>query len=78
VHLDTKEIGRMGRRAGWRVDRTQKGHTPLGWSVVHVAIDDHSRLANVEELRDERPETTVGFLAERSSSTPATRSRSGA
>ena len=63
LHLDTKKIGRMGPSAGWRFDHSQKGrHTRLGWSVVHVAIDDHSRLAYVEELEDERPETTVGFL----------------
>ncbi|MGH3028436.1 MAG: IS481 family transposase [Gaiellaceae bacterium] len=63
LHLDTKKIGRMGRSAGWRFDRSQKGrHTRLGWSVVHVAIDDHSRLAYVEELADERPETAVAFL----------------
>jgi transposase InsO family protein len=63
LHLDTKKVGRMGPSAGWRFDRTQKGrHTRLGWSVVHVAIDDHSRLAYVEELPDERPETAVAFL----------------
>lgn len=63
VHLDTKKIGRMGSSAGWRFDRSQKGRrTSLGWSVVHVAVDDHSRLAYVEELLDERPETAVGFL----------------
>jgi transposase InsO family protein len=63
LHLDTKRIGRMGRSAGWRFDRSQKGRrTGLGWSVVHVAVDDHSRLAYVEELADERPETAVGFL----------------
>ena len=63
LHLDTKKLGRMGRSAGKRFDRTQKGRTSgLGWSVVHVAVDDHSRLAYVEELGDERPETTVAFL----------------
>lgn len=63
VHLDTKKIGRMGPSAGWRFDRTQKGrHTRLGWSVVHVAVDDHSRLAYVEELPDEAPETAVAFF----------------
>jgi transposase len=63
VHLDTKKIGRMGRSAGWRFDRSQKGRDAgLGWSVVHVAIDDHSRLVYVEELPDERPETAVAFL----------------
>jgi transposase InsO family protein len=29
---------------------------------VHVAIDDHTRLAYVEELPDEAPETTAAFL----------------
>jgi transposase InsO family protein len=63
VHLDTKKIGRMGTRAGWRFDPSQKGRsTGLGWSMVHVAVDDHSRLAYVEELPDEKPATTVGFL----------------
>jgi transposase len=63
LHLDTKKVGRMGSSAGWRFDRSQKGrHTGLGWSVVHVAVDDHSRLAYVEELPDEQPATTVAFL----------------
>ena len=63
LHLDTKKIGLMGQSAGWRYDRTQKGrHTRLGWTVVHVAVDDHSRLAYVEELPDEQPDTTVAFF----------------
>lgn len=63
LHLDTKKLGRMGPSAGWRFDRTQKGrHTRLGWNLVHVAVDDHSRLAYVEELPDETPETTVAFF----------------
>jgi transposase InsO family protein len=63
VHLDTKKLGRMGPSGGWRFDRSQKGrHARLGWTVVHVAVDDHSRLAYVEELPDERPDTTVAFL----------------
>jgi len=53
----------MGSSGGWRFDRTQKGrHARLGWTWIHVAVDDHSRLAFVEELPDEGPETTVGFL----------------
>jgi transposase len=27
LHLDTKKIGRMGRSAGWRFDRSQEGPT---------------------------------------------------
>lgn len=63
LHLDTKKLGRLGASAGWRFDPTQKGRkTRLGWTVIHVAIDDHSRLAYVEELPDERPDTTIGFF----------------
>jgi transposase InsO family protein len=34
----------------------------LGWNRIHLAIDDHSRLAYAEELADEAPATTAGFL----------------
>lgn len=62
IHLDTKKLGRMGARAGKRFDPSQRGRSNrIGWSVVHVAIDDHSRLAFVEELADESPETTLAF-----------------
>jgi len=64
VHLDTKKLGRMGSRTGKRFDPTQRGRTRrLGWTVVHIAIDDHSRLAYVEELPDEFGETAAAFLA---------------
>lgn len=63
LHLDTKKLGRMGESADWRFDGSQRGRkTRLGWTVVHIAVDDHSRLAYVEELPDEGPETTVGFF----------------
>jgi transposase InsO family protein len=63
VHLDTKKLGRMGGRSGKRFDPRQRGRSNrTGWTFVHVAVDDHSRLAYVEELADESPETTVGFF----------------
>ena len=34
----------------------------LGWDYVHVAIDDHTRLAYAEVLPDERATTCAGFL----------------
>ncbi len=34
----------------------------IGWNRVHVAVDDHSRLAYAEELADESPATTAAFL----------------
>jgi transposase InsO family protein len=63
LHLDTKKLGRMGSSSGWRFDRSQKGRsTRLGWTYIHVAVDDHSRFAYVEELTDEHPATTIGFV----------------
>jgi transposase len=34
----------------------------LGYDFLHVAVDDHSRLAYVEALPDERDPTSAGFL----------------
>ena len=64
VHLDTKMLGRISSGGGHRVNGRRMGdtHHGLGWDRVHVAVDDHSRLAYVEELADEAPETTAGFL----------------
>lgn len=64
VHLDTKQLGRIRAGGGHRVHGRQPGdlHRGMGWNRVHVAVDDHSRLAYVEELADEAPATTVGFL----------------
>jgi transposase InsO family protein len=67
VHLDTKSLGRIRpggglpkpqRSAGYGSGRKQA----IGWNRVHVAVDDHSRLAYVEELADESPATTAAFL----------------
>ena len=63
VHLDTKQLGRIPDGGGHRV-HGRAGHlaSRRGWDRVHVAIDDHSRLAYAEELGDESPGTTIGFL----------------
>jgi transposase InsO family protein len=59
VHLDTKKLGRIdgiGKRFGGpRRSRAR------GWNYVHVAIDDHSRLAYAEELPDELGSTATVF-----------------
>lgn len=63
LHLDVKKLGRIprggGHRAHGRLGYRRRGG---GWDFVHVAVDDHSRLAYAEILTDERAETTVGFL----------------
>jgi transposase InsO family protein len=63
VHLDVKKLGRIPAGGGHRVSgrSAAKRHSRQGWEFVHVAIDDHSRLAYAEVLGDERAETTVGF-----------------
>lgn len=61
VHLDTKKLGRI-RGVGKRFGGSPHRNRGIGCNYVHVAIDDHTRLAYAEELPDESPETTVGFL----------------
>jgi transposase InsO family protein len=71
VHIDVKKLGRI-LKPGHRVtgDRRGQAHThrngkPVrlaGWEFVHVAIDDHTRLAYAEVLTDEKGPTAVGFL----------------
>jgi transposase InsO family protein len=62
LHLDTKKLGRF-RRVGHRVtgDR-RRAHGRGGYEFAHVCIDDHSRLAYVEILPDERAETAAAFV----------------
>jgi len=62
LHLDTKKLGRF-RKVGHRItgDR-RRSHRRGGWEFIHVCIDDHSRLAYVEVLPDERAETAAAFL----------------
>jgi len=62
VHLDVKKLGRIAGLVGHRMtgDRRRRCEG-AGWEYVHVAIDDASRLAYVEVLRDETGFTSVGF-----------------
>jgi len=68
VHIDVKKLGRIPPGGGWRVLGRAEGrkHNPrrlgLGQDVVHVAIDDATRLAFVEVHDDERGETCAAFL----------------
>jgi transposase InsO family protein len=60
VHLDTKKLGRIDG-VGKRFGGPKRSRT-LGWDHVHVAIDDHSRLAYAEQLPDEHGVTAAAFL----------------
>jgi transposase InsO family protein len=63
LHLDTKKLGRF-RKAGHRVGVRGGAHRSYqaGWEFLHVCVDDHSRLAYVERLADERADTSIAFL----------------
>jgi transposase InsO family protein len=64
VHLDVKKLGRINQGGGHRALGRGPGRGPrnAGWEFVHVAIDDHTRLAYAEICRDEQAETTVAFV----------------
>jgi transposase InsO family protein len=77
VHIDIKKLGRIpdggGKRVLGRIEgqRNSRGHTrentgtsrnrKIGYGYVHAAVDDHTRLAYVEVLEDERAVTAAGF-----------------
>ena len=64
LHLDIKKLGRIakpGHRAtGNLADRTRR----VGGEYLHVAIDDHSRIAFSAILADERAHSACRFLLE--------------
>jgi transposase InsO family protein len=64
LHLDTKKLGRIDG-VGHRITGHHAGHhraRGVGWEVLHVAIDDASRLAYTELLPDEKKESAIAFL----------------
>jgi transposase InsO family protein len=64
IHIDIKKLGKFSR-TGHRVtgDRTGQSNTRgVGWEYVHLAIDDHSRLAYSEILPDEKRASCLRFL----------------
>lgn len=64
IHLDIKKLGRFNK-IGHRItgDRTgQSNSRGVGWEFVHVAIDDHSRIAFAKILGSERKRSATAFL----------------
>lgn len=64
IHIDIKKLGKFSR-SGHRVtgDRTGQSNTRgIGWEYVHLAIDDHSRVAYSEILPDEKRRSCLRFL----------------
>ena len=69
LHVDVKKLGRIPDGGGWRVhgrdgvlDRSHKGG--LGYDKVHIAVDDHPRLAFVQVHPDEKGATCAKSMAD--------------
>jgi transposase InsO family protein len=70
LHLDIKGMTRFSEvslRGDGRLRGKQK-HP--GFLALHVAVDDHSRMAFTQMLPDQKAETTIGFLNSPWSSSP--------
>lgn len=64
VHLDMKALGRIPDGGGHRIHgraRAARGRG-IGYEILHVAVDDASRLAFVQLLPDDHGVTAARFL----------------
>lgn len=64
IHIDIKRLGRIDG-IGHRItgDRTgQSNKRGTGWEYLHLAVDDHSRVAYSEILPDEKRKSCLTFL----------------
>jgi transposase InsO family protein len=77
IHVDVKKLGNIPDGGGWRVHgrrvgnrnsqrhpsatRNRYGNPNLGYSYLHTALDDHSRLAYTAILPDETRHSAVAF-----------------
>ena len=62
LHLDIKGMTRY-QQVSIRGDGRRRGRPQFaGWQALHVAIDDHSRLAFSRMLPNQKTETAIAFL----------------
>ena len=62
LHLDIKGMTRY-QQVSIRGDGRRRGRPQFaGWEALHIAIDDHSRLAFSRLLPNQRTETAIAFL----------------
>lgn len=64
IHVDVKKLGRIPDGGGHRTlgqAKGKKNKTGVGYSFIHSAIDDNSRMVYSEILANERQETAAGF-----------------
>jgi transposase InsO family protein len=67
VHLDVKKVGQIPPGGGWRT--RGRGYTGegakrrrVGYTYLHAAVDDHTRVAYVEAHDNEQAVTAVAFF----------------
>jgi transposase InsO family protein len=64
IHVDIKKLGNIPDGGGHKVLGRQAGRktrSGAGYSYIHTAVDDHSRLAYSEILTDETKHTAAAF-----------------
>jgi transposase InsO family protein len=63
IHIDIKKLGRFAR-SGHRVTGNRQGcrNAGAGWEFVHIAVDDHSRIAFAKIMPNEKRHSAVIFL----------------
>lgn len=60
IHIDIKKLGKIDG-IGHRIHGDRRQGSGKGWEYLHVAIDDHSRLAYSEILPDETGDSSLIF-----------------
>jgi transposase InsO family protein len=62
LHLDIKGMTRFGEVSLRGDGRLRGKRSHPGFLALHVAVDDHSRMAFTQMLPDQKADTTIGFL----------------
>ena len=62
IHLDIKTLARFHQVGHRMTGNRRQNSNGAGWESVHVCIDDHSRIAYVEVLPDEKQGCVVAFF----------------
>jgi transposase InsO family protein len=64
IHIDIKKLGRFNK-IGHRITGDRRGQSNsrgVGWEYVHVAVDDHSRIAFAIVMSSEKRRSATAFL----------------
>ncbi len=64
VHIDIKKFGKIPHGGGWRTHGRGNVARParVGYTYLHSAVDDHTRVAYSEFCPDERGVTCISFM----------------